>query len=195
LTTASARGTDGLMRDSGSGRRSGKGAKVNSEERKILILMADDDRDDCMLFEEALRESTLDFQLLCVENGQALTEYLEECGNQGESAPRPDLIILDLNMPVKDGRQALREIRANRALKDINVMVLTESKNEVDQLLCYGLGVKAFLSKTDWLQILVEIVKSSGEYWFDLVSPGTRRRPQTPENDTLHCSHSPQDIV
>ncbi len=143
--------------------------------------MADDDDDDCMLFREALEESTLEHDLQCFANGKELMDYLRHCGKrEGDIAPRPDLIILDLNMPVKDGRTALHEIKEDPALKDINVMILTESKEEEDRMLCYDLGVETFLTKEEWFKVLVEVVKTSGEYWLNFVCPMRRKRMNAP---------------
>lgn len=139
-------------------------------------MMADDDEDDCFLFQEALAESSLKHDLRCFANGKELMDYLRRCGEYERSdGPRPDLIILDLNMPIKDGRETLREIKNDPKLKDIHVMVMTESREEADLMFCYSLGAEIFLTKEEWFKILVEIVKTSGEYWFDFVCPGRRK--------------------
>jgi CheY-like chemotaxis protein len=164
---------------SAKGMQSWKDKQVNG--RSVVILMAEDDDDDCLIFREALIESALNHDLQCFKNGQQLMDYLQRRGAYAdEDSPQADLIILDLNMPVKDGRTVLQEIKKDSQLKDIPVMVLTESKEEDDISLCYDLGVETFLSKMEWFEVLVEIVKSSGEYWFDMVSPGRRKTEKFP---------------
>jgi CheY-like chemotaxis protein len=146
------------------------------DKRKIVILMADDDEDDCFLFQEALEESSLDHDLRCFANGQDLMDHLRRLGEREElDVPWPDLIILDLNMPIKDGRTALQEIKNDSVLKNIHVMVLTESRKAADVTLSYNLGVETFLTKEEWFKILMEVVKTSGDYWFSLVCPELRR--------------------
>jgi CheY-like chemotaxis protein len=148
--------------------------------RRVSILMADDDEDDCLLFQEALKESCLKHNLRCFPDGQKLMDYLR--GSEHHEAaltPRPDLIILDLNMPIKDGRAALQEIKQDPRLKDIHVMVLTESREESDLMLCYKLGAETFLTKEEWLNLLVDVIRTSGDYWFDFVCPGNRRNGST----------------
>src|SRR5688572_23809484 len=100
---------------------------------QAVILMADDDADDRLLAQDALVESKIPSELHFVENGEELMDYLHRRGKySGTLAPRPSLILLDLNMPKKDGREALREIKASADLRRIPVLILTTSQADVD---------------------------------------------------------------
>ncbi len=140
----------------------------------ITILMADDDADDRMLAADAMRESRLGNSLRCVEDGQELMDYLTRRGKYAIiDAPRPGLILLDLNMPRKDGRQALEEIKNDPDLRRIPVVILTTSKTEEDVFRSYDLGANSFITKPVTFDGLVEIVRALGVYWFKIVElPG-----------------------
>lgn len=143
---------------------------LRNESDCITILMADDDADDRMLTEEAMKESRLGNSFRFVEDGQELMEYLTRTGQyETTPAPRPGLILLDLNMPRKDGRQALQEIKSNPELRRIPVVILTTSKAEEDVLRSYDLGANSFITKPVTFDGLVEIVRSLGHYWFSIV--------------------------
>ena len=136
----------------------------------ITILMADDDCDDRLMAEDAMRESRLGNTFRCVEDGQELMEYLTRKGKYAvEDAPRPGLILLDLNMPRKDGRQALKEIKSDPDLRRIPVVILTTSKTEEDVLRSYDLGANSFITKPVTFDRLVDIVRTLGNYWFEIV--------------------------
>jgi CheY-like chemotaxis protein len=141
------------------------------EQRPITILMADDDSDDRLLMREALEENRLSNDLRFVEDGEELMDYLHRKGKYSSptSSPRPGLILLDLNMPRKDGREALQEIKSSPELRSIPVIVLTTSKAEEDIYRTYNLGVNSFISKPVTFDSLVSIVKDLGRYWFELV--------------------------
>ena len=139
--------------------------------RSIIILIADDDAEDRMLVKEALEESRLNNHIQFVENGEELLDYLN---NQGEFAdkdkyPTPGLILLDLNMPKKDGREALKEIKSQDHLRMIPVVVLTTSKAEEDILRTYDLGVSSFITKPVTFGSLVDVMKTLSKYWFEIV--------------------------
>jgi CheY-like chemotaxis protein len=142
-----------------------------SPRTSVVILMADDDADDRRLTREALEESRLANELYFVQDGVELLEYLHQRGAYSlpGSAPRPGVILLDLNMPRKDGREALREIKADPGLRNIPVVVLTTSKAEEDIAKSYDLGANSFISKPVTFEGLVEVVRSLGKYWFDIV--------------------------
>ena len=145
---------------------------MDKHKRKpITILMADDDADDRYLAQEAFRESCLDNELSFVQDGQDLMDYLHRQGRYAApaSAPRPGLILLDLNMPRKDGREALQEIKADPGLHTIPIVVLTTSKAEEDILRTYDLGAAGFITKPVTFEGLVEVVKALGKYWFEIV--------------------------
>ncbi len=140
--------------------------------RAITILMADDDEDDRDLTREALQNSRLANEMRFVVDGQDLMDYLRREGryeDPAEEAPRPGIILLDLNMPKKDGREALAEIKADAALRSIPVVVLTTSKDEEDIFRTYDLGVSSFITKPVTFAGLVEVMKTWQRYWFELV--------------------------
>lgn len=142
------------------------------KDKTVIILMADDDEDDRLLTQDALEENRVNtHHLKCVEDGQELMDYLCRRGKYQDPtlAPRPDLILLDLNMPRKDGREALQEIKADPDLRLIPVVVLTTSKAEEDILKTYNLGVNSFISKPVDFQSMVKIMKALGDYWFEIV--------------------------
>lgn len=151
---------------------------MNSHERSITILVADDDPDDRMMAKDALDESRLANDLRFVEDGEELLDYLYRRGRYSDQkdAPRPGVILLDLNMPRKDGREALREIKADPELRQIPVVVLTTSKAEEDIYRTYDLGVNSFITKPVMFESLVEVMKTIGRYWFEIVELPPERR-------------------
>jgi len=139
--------------------------------RPITILMADDDEDDRLLTSEAMEEARLINDLRFVEDGVELLEYLRRQGAYSErgAAPRPGLILLDLNMPRMDGRTALKHIKADPALRRIPVVVLTTSKAEEDILRSYDLGAASFVTKPVTFEALVNLVRTLDRYWTGIV--------------------------
>jgi CheY-like chemotaxis protein len=137
----------------------------------ISILMADDDADDRMLTADALQEARLTNRLDFVEDGEDLLDYLMDRGRFAppHNCPRPGLILLDLNMPRKDGREALEEIKRDPELRRIPVVVLTTSKAEEDIVRTYDLGVCGYITKPVSFDGLVDVMKVVGRYWFDIV--------------------------
>jgi CheY-like chemotaxis protein len=137
----------------------------------ITILMADDDVDDRMLAKEALDESRVRNNLYFVEDGEELLDYLNRRGKFADAAqsPRPGLILLDLNMPRKDGREALREIKADPDLRRIPVVIMTTSKAEEDIYRSYDLGANSFITKPVTFERLVELMRTLGQYWIEFV--------------------------
>jgi CheY-like chemotaxis protein len=135
------------------------------------ILIADDDPDDRLLMRDAFHESLLWDNVCFVEDGEELLDYLYRRGNyrDPEAAPWPGIIILDLNMPRKDGREAIREIKADPNLKRIPLVVLTTSQAEHDILYSYGLGVSSFIVKPVTFTALVEVTRLIGQYWFGVI--------------------------
>lgn len=144
---------------------------MNEYRKPITILMADDDPDDRMLTRDALKESLLLNDFATVENGEELMDYLLHKGAYSGPAARslPGLILLDLNMPRKDGREALKEIKSHPTLRYIPVVVMTTSKAEEDILATYELGVNSFVTKPVTFEGLVEVLKVIGKYWFEVV--------------------------
>ena len=130
--------------------------------------MADDDADDRMLTKEALEESRVLNDLRFVEDGEELLDYLKNRGKYAD-AERPGLILLDLNMPKKDGREALKEIKADPDLRRIPVVVMTTSKAEEDIFRSYDLGASSFITKPVTFDRLVELMRTLGQYWVEFV--------------------------
>ena len=137
----------------------------------ITILMADDDADDRALTKEALEEGHLINTIRFVEHGEELIEYLKRTGRYAPpaDAPRPGLILLDLNMPRKDGRAVLKEIKSDPDLRTIPVVVLTTSKADEDVYRSYDLGVNSYIVKPVTFEALVDILQTLEKYWFEIV--------------------------
>ncbi len=133
-----------------------------------LILMAEDDDDFVVLVKEAFKRVGLANEIRRVEDGEELMDYLLHRGKYPtpEQAPVPGIIFLDLNMPKKNGFEALREIRANPAIKKIPVIMLTVSNNKSDVLLSYNLGANSFVTKPYEFNQLVDALKIVQQYWF-----------------------------
>ena len=144
---------------------------MTDHNRRIVILLADDDEEDRMMTCDALAESRLSNDIYCVSDGEDLMDYLYHRGKYAPPAksPRPGLILLDLNMPKKDGREALREIKADPTLRQIVVVVLTTSKADEDILRSYDSGASSFITKPVTFDGLVELLKGMGRYWFEIV--------------------------
>jgi CheY-like chemotaxis protein len=142
---------------------------MTTDPRKpITILLADDDEDDVLLAREALEESRLSNDLRCVADGAALLDYLHRRGDYAD-APRPGLILLDLNMPRVDGHEALRLIKAEPQFRRIPVVILTTSQAEEDIYRTYDLGASSFISKPVTFEGLVRVMRDLGRYWFEIV--------------------------
>ena len=139
--------------------------------RPIVILLADDDEEDRMLTADALAESRVVNEFRFVQDGDELLDYLYHRGQYTDpaSAPTPGLILLDLNMPRKDGREALREIKADPDLRRIPVIILTTSKAEEDIYRTYDLGANSFITKPVSFEGLVSVMRDIGRYWIEIV--------------------------
>ncbi len=137
----------------------------------ITILMADDDADDRRLTQEALEEGRLINDVRFVDNGEELVDYLRKQGKFAPpaEAPRPGLILLDLNMPRKDGRTVLKEIKSDPDLRQIPVVVLTTSRADEDVYKSYDLGVNSYIVKPVTFEALVDILQTLEKYWFEIV--------------------------
>jgi CheY-like chemotaxis protein len=144
---------------------------MNAEAKPITILMADDDPDDRLLTADALKEARLINDIRFVENGEELLDYLRRTGKFAApaDAPRPGLILLDLNMPRKDGRAVLRDLKQDAELRTIPVVVLTTSKDDEDVYRSYDLGVNSYIVKPVTFEALVDILQTLEKYWFEIV--------------------------
>lgn len=144
---------------------------MNRATMPITILVAEDDPDDRMMIEEAFEENRVANEIHFVEDGEQLMAYLRREGEYARFAgqPYPGVILLDLNMPKKDGREALRELKADSELCRIPVVVLTTSRAEEDVVRTYGLGVSSFVTKPVAFEALVEAVRVICRYWVEIV--------------------------
>ena len=137
----------------------------------ITILLADDDEDDRLMTRDALRDARLHNDLRFVIDGVDLMDYLHRRGRHADprSSPRPGLILLDLNMPRMDGREALQAIKQDPELRQIPVIILTTSKAEEDIIRTYDLGVNSFITKPVTFLGLVDVMKVFTRYWLEIV--------------------------
>lgn len=142
---------------------------VEMGERPKIIFLVEDNKADIRLIEEALKLSSVTHQVVTVRNGMDAMTYLRQEGEYTD-ALRPDLILLDLNLPRKDGREVLAEIKADPSLKRIPVVVLTTSRNEEDIAHSYELHVNCYITKSRNLNELFKIVKGIEEFWLETVT-------------------------
>ncbi|NEO32429.1 MAG: response regulator [Symploca sp. SIO3C6] len=139
---------------------------LETGERPITIFLVEDNRADVRLIQEGLKNSSVPHQVVTVRNGMDAMAYLRQEGEYTD-AVRPDIILLDLNLPKKDGREVLAEIKADPKLKCIPVVVLTTSKNEDDIFQSYDLHVNCYITKSRNLSQLFKIVKGIEEFWLE----------------------------
>jgi len=139
--------------------------------KPATILMAEDDSDDRLLAREAMNESGLAGELRFVVDGADLMDYLRHRNHfaTAGTSPRPSLILLDLNMPRKDGCEALQEIKADPELRKIPVVIFTTSRADADISRLYALGANSFISKPTQFEALVRVMRAIGAYWLDVV--------------------------
>jgi CheY-like chemotaxis protein len=151
---------------------------VTSQKKSVVIVVAEDDSEDCLLIKDAFKEGLLVNGLRFVEDGEELMDYLRHGGKfkDPSSSPRPEIILLDLNMPKKDGREALKEIKSDPDLRSIPVVILTTSKEEEDILRSYNLGANSYITKPVTFAGLVEAIKALGKYWFEIVELPQERK-------------------
>ncbi len=144
---------------------------MNTLSKNSVILMAEDDADDRLLAQDALAECALATDLRFVDDGTDLLDYLFLRGKYSDpaNAPRPQLILLDLNMPRMDGREVLQKIKSEPALRRIPVVVLTTSRADTDIARIYELGANSFISKPVRFEALVNVMKALRVYWFETV--------------------------
>lgn len=144
--------------------------KLHKHERAV-VLMADDDPDDRMLTERAFADESDDTVMHFVENGEQLLAYLRRRAPYDDSRayPRPDLVLLDLNMPRMDGRAALAEIKSDPALRSIPVVVLTTSQSEEDVARSYELAANSYITKPVNYQGFVDVARELCRYWLNMV--------------------------
>ena len=137
---------------------------MHTKKKTNLIVFADDDADDRLLLQEAFEENNLKCTLYFVEDGVELLDYLEQNGTV------PSLILLDINMPRKDGKQILQEIKSSIQWRHIPVIMFTTSKSPEDIRKCYDLGANSFIVKPSSFENLLSVTNTIGEYWMNTVS-------------------------
>jgi len=144
---------------------------MNDYHQTFTILIAEDDSDDCVLVQTAFQQADMVHNLFCVPDGNELLNFLRHQANYADPAraPKPDLVLLDLNMPRMDGRQALAEMKADPGLRSIPVVVLSNSSLQEDILRTYDLGGAGFIIKPPTLEGMVEVVNVLKQYWFEVV--------------------------
>jgi CheY-like chemotaxis protein len=155
-----------------------KGKKM-PKEKLMSILMADDDVDDCAMAEEALAENHVANPFKKVRDGKELMDYLNHLGDWESpgSSPRPCLILLDLNMPKIDGREALKLIKADEHLRRIPVVILTTSSADEDIVKSYDMGANSFVTKPVTFEGLLKVIRTFKDYWLEIVElpPGEEK--------------------
>lgn len=144
---------------------------TEKHKENVVILMAEDDEDDYMLTKEAFEEAGLKTDLKWVRDGEELMDYLLRRNDYTDASksPRPVIILLDLNMPRKDGREALKEIKAHPDLRAIPVLAMTTSNAKEDIQYTYSLGANSFIRKPVGFNRFVDVVKVIDKYWLDIV--------------------------
>ncbi|HBB86523.1 MAG TPA: two-component system response regulator [Blastocatellia bacterium] len=144
---------------------------MKENKKPMQILMADDDEDDRRAVAKAWKTARAANPIDFVNDGEQLMDYLHRRGQFSDLAAstRPGLILLDLNMPKKDGREALKEIKADPELRQIPVIVLTTSEAEADVYRTYDLGANSFITKPVTFNSLVDLVQAIGKYWIEIV--------------------------
>ena len=158
---------------------------MESDLKKLkIILSAEDDDDDRLLIQEGFKSSKIASELFFTENGQDLLDYLRHQGKYSGGnipSPRPDLILLDLNMPKRDGRDVLREIKSDPALRGIPIVVLTTSNAYRDIINCYNLGANSFISKPESYDDFARMADAFCGYWMRLTTlPQQEQQRGTP---------------
>ncbi len=151
--------------------------------KKIVLVMVDDDEDDCLLVEAALYEAYFKCDFRCVRDGLEMFDYLNRCGLYRDPgiAPRPDIILLDLKLPRMDGREVLQKLKSDYRFRSIPVIVLTTSSLEEDVTLCYDMGANTYLVKDGSFAGLRAALKVVKNYWLETVTLPPRGDIQTRE--------------
>ncbi len=148
---------------------------MSADARNKTIFLIEDNRGDIRLIQEALKSTAVQCDVVVARDGMEAMAYLQQDGEYAD-AVRPDLILLDLNLPKKDGREVLAEIKADPSLKHIPVIVLTTSRNEEDIFKSYDLYVNCYISKSRNLSQLFKIVRGIEEFWLDTATLPTESR-------------------
>jgi two-component system response regulator len=153
--------------------------------RRVVLMMVDDDEDDRLLVREAINSACLDCAFHSVQDGEELWDYLNYKGRYGEpgAAPRPDIILLDLNMPRMDGREVLELLKSDPRFRGIPVIILTTSRDSEDVKLCYNLGANSYVPKQSSFDGIISSMKTIMEYWLEIATlPLRTPAPPNPGN-------------
>jgi len=132
---------------------------------EIFILVAEDDADDRFLLQAAFEENGFTDTLHFVENGVELIDYLNNLSTNNDAVKMPRFILLDLNMPKKDGREVLKEIKQSVAFKNIPVIIFSTTNNELEMKRCYELGANSYITKPNSFESLIKTVAALRGYW------------------------------
>jgi CheY-like chemotaxis protein len=152
---------------------------------RIVLVMVDDDEDDCLLVEAALYEAYLKCDFFCVKDGLQVMDYLNRRGSyqDPESSPRPDIILLDLNLPSMSGREVLQKLKTDEHFRSIPVIILTTSSHEEDISFCYDTGANTYIIKESSFAGLLAAIKVVKEYWLETATLPPRGDFPTRKND------------
>ncbi len=134
--------------------------------------MVDDDEDDCFLVEAALKDACFNCSFRCIQDGREMMDYLQRSGHYQDSkmAPYPDLILLDLNMPLMSGREVLAQLKTDPRFRSIPVIILTTSTSIEDVKVCYDLGANSYITKQAHFDGLLSAIQTLKAYWFDVAT-------------------------
>jgi len=148
---------------------------------RVVLVMVDDDEDDCILVSEALKLACAGCTFHCVQDGAEMMDYLHRVGRyeKPESSPVPDIILLDLNMPRMGGREVLRRLKTDPRFRAIPVIILTTSRELDDVKTCYDLGANSYISKQSNFEALISSVKTLTEYWIEIATLPPRKTQTT----------------
>jgi CheY-like chemotaxis protein len=162
----------------------------NKPMSRIVLVMVDDDEDDCLLVEAALYEALLKCDFHCVEDGLEMMDFLNCSGRFQDpaSAPRPDIILLDLNMPRMNGIAVLEKVKTDPRFRAIPVIVLTTSREDEDVVACYELGANTYITKQPSFTGLVSAIKAFKEYWLETATLPAKSDPLKRKKEKLSSS-------
>ncbi len=153
------------------------------ERHHVVLVMVDDDEEDCMLVDKALKLACAGCTFRCFGDGDKLLDYLNRSGGTSdlETYPLPDLILLDLNMPRMDGRQILKTLKTNNRFRSIPAIILTTSRDLEDVKACYDLGANSYITKQSTFDEVISCIKTLVDYWTEVATlPRRKAPPHTP---------------
>jgi CheY-like chemotaxis protein len=145
---------------------------VYKQAQKVVLVMVDDDEDDCYLVEAALKDACFNCTFRCIQDGRDMIDYLERNGQylDAKAAPYPDLILLDLNMPQMNGREVLARLKRDPRFRSIPVIILTTSASTEDVRICYDLGANSYIIKQAHFDGLLSAIQTLKAYWLEVAT-------------------------